>query len=350
MLTESLPRLRKTHKYSPFVAAVSVAHWSSHFHSCLSETAQLQRHAIALDFETLRRTPPDDSKFRKMVAIGSSARLTAGRDLSIAATGRDSKRAATAEKKMKKAFRSILHTIPGEVRNAIYDHVFPSLAAAMTPLQDAHKYMPSIALCAVEKAIRSETTGYLSQLRTAWNATTWTINLDDFFQRPNIADRSRLQSLPTLDSVLSGLTDAAAAQIHTLSFTASSFMLPPSEEQRDLTTPFTFTLHRTSTHRIHLSTPLNEQEGLTVNNTVNDEKNHPLHLDPLIPSLMLAIHTRLLEKLYVDAFVTKRGRHAWTVHELGILISLAVREVEELKFRRELGMALQAPVQGVQWL
>ena len=219
------------------------------------------------------------------------------------------KHAGDADENKKETALSILYTIPAEIRNVVYDHYFPSLPPASTPLQDAYKYSPSTALCFVDKTIHSETTGYLTELRAAWNTTTWTINLDDFFPRLDVPDRTHPQPLLTPKDVVTNLSNADTAQIHTLSFTTSAFALPHSEHQRNLTTPFTFTLRRLSTHRIILSTPLNEAEWATVNNVVNEEKNHPLHLDPCIPDLLLAVHSSLLEKQYVDAFLTKRGRH-----------------------------------------
>lgn len=132
-----------------------------------------------------------------------------------------------------------------------------------------------------------------------------------------------------------GLTDADAAQIRTLEFSVSAFRLRPAGSEHAVhgywlvdgmphfTATFTFSVARSSLHRLEIATPLKEtwwQRDLVV--------------DSRLRELLGRLHFSLCAKAWWDRS-RGRGRHAWTVRELESLLRVLRGVVRDLDARGE---------------
>lgn len=251
---------------------------------------------------------------------------------SLAADSASTHKEATSGDKL-----SMMARIPGEIRNLIYENYFPAVPPTKAPLTAAREYRLDTGLCFTSRAFASETLGYLQPVRNGWNNTTWQVNLDD--QAAGMIDPidGLERSIQPAD-ITADLTDADAAHIHTLEFSTCVFVLPrtaPEDNLPTLSTPFTFTIHRSSTNRLAISTPLLDDCSMT---------NSNLLVDSRICRLLRAAHLAACAKLAWDK-KSGLGRHVWTVREITILIALLNSAVMALLVEGEEGMMSWMEVQ-----
>lgn len=224
---------------------------------------------------------------------------------------------------------SMMAKLPGEIRNLIYANYFPAVPPTKTPLITAHEYRLSNDLCFASKGLASETLAYLQPVRNGWNNATWQVSLDDQAS-PMIDPVDGIERNIHPSDITANLTDADAARIHTLEFSTCVFVLPPTAPEDKiptLSTPFTFTITRSSTHRLSISTPLLEDYW---------KKTPDLLVDNRVCRLLRAAHLAVCAKLVWDK-KSGLGRHVWTVREITILIAMLNSAVMGLLLEGEEG-------------
>lgn len=217
---------------------------------------------------------------------------------------------------------SMMAKLPGEIRNIVLENYFPAIPPTKAPLITAHEYRLSTDLCFASKGLASETLAYLQPVRNGWNNATWQVNLDDLAGPTVDPIEGSKRAIQPCD-ITANLTDADAARIHTLEFSTAVFVLPhtaPEDKIPTLSTSFTFAIHRSSTHRLAISTPLLDDWW---------KKTPDLLVDNRICGLLRAAHLAVCEKLAWDK-KSGLGRHVWTVREIRILITMLKDAVNEL--------------------
>lgn len=205
---------------------------------------------------------------------------------------------------------AMLHMMPGELRNTVYEAYFPSLPASKTPLARAHEYRPSTGLCLADRGLASETLGYLKPIAAAWKETTWTVDLDHFFPAavPDAGEHDTLGAILPED-VTARLTDADAKCIRTIEFSTSAFVLPAREGANVLAKLFLFSVRLLSTGRMVIETPLLEEEWQSFSG---------LQVNVRVVGLLTRLHVSLCTKRWCDqrSGRTTSDRRAWTAVEI----------------------------------
>lgn len=218
---------------------------------------------------------------------------------------------------------SLLHALHCEVRNIFYEHYFPPLPPSKAPLIRAHEYRPDDGLSFVDNKVCSETVGYLNLVSQAWSDCTWTVDLDHFFPPASSLSENDDAGAMYPDNVTADLTDADAAHVRTIEFSISAFVLPEVQGCRILSKAFVFQVHRLSTNRLIISSPLAEEYWHCAPD---------LELDSRIPKMLYRMHVALCLKQWYDKRRRGEGRRqAWTAAEIRGLLYLLQTTISELR-------------------